>query len=136
MNTTPQASQPTARELVRREQRRSALRQVAIWVLGPVILATIYYAVITPPQYETDAKFTIRGQAAPSSALLTLFTGSTGTTTDPQLVVNYLMSMPAIADLKAHYGLTEAYSHFSLDPFAYLSPAPPSSGRPGFGTRR
>ena len=32
------------------------------------------------------------------------------------------MSMAPIAGLKAHYGLTEAYSHFSLDPFAYLSP--------------
>ncbi len=122
MNTTPQASQPTARELVRREQRRSALRQVAIWVLGPVILATIYYAVITPPQYETDATFTIRGQTPPPTTLLSGLIGPTAATSDPRLVTNYLMSMAPIAGLKAHYGFTEAYSHFSLDPFAYLSP--------------
>lgn len=122
MNTTPQASQPTPRELVRREQRRSALRQMGIWVLGPVVLATIYYAVITPPEYETDTTFTIRGQTPPPSTVLAVLVAPTTATTDPRLVVNYLMARTPIADLKTHYGFTEAFSHFSLDPFAYLSP--------------
>ena len=124
MNTTPQASQPTPRELVRREQRRRALRSVAVWVLGPTLLATIYYAVITPPQYETDARFSIRGSQPASTGVLAglgLVTAA-GTTTDPRLVVNYLISPAAIADLKAHYGFSQAFSHFSLDPFAYLAP--------------
>jgi capsular polysaccharide transport system permease protein len=124
VNTTPQASQPTPRELVRREQRRRALRSVAIWVLGPTLLATIYYAVITPPQYETDTAFSIRGAQPASSGVLAglgLVTPA-GTTTDPRLVVQYLMSAAAIADLKAHYGFSQAFSHFSLDPLAYLSP--------------
>jgi capsular polysaccharide transport system permease protein len=124
VNTTPQASQPTPRELVRREQRRRALRSVALWVLGPTLLATIYYAIITPPQYETDTSFSIRGAQPASSGVLAglgLVTPA-GTTTDPRLVVSYLMSPAAIADLKAHYGLSQAFSHFSLDPLAYLSP--------------
>ncbi|MDQ2762783.1 MAG: hypothetical protein M3Y22_04645 [Pseudomonadota bacterium] len=124
MNTTPQASQPTPRELLRREQRRSALRSVAIWVLGPTLLATIYYAVITPPEYETDTTFSIRGAQPASSGLLAGLGISTpaGTTTDPRLVVNYLASPAAIAELKAQFGFDRAFSHFSLDPFAYLSP--------------
>ncbi|MEO8926238.1 MAG: hypothetical protein ABI306_03660 [Caulobacteraceae bacterium] len=126
MNTTPQANQPTPRELVRREQRRNALRSVAIWVLGPTLLATIYYAVITPPQYETDTTFSIRGaQPASSGVLAGLGLSSlsgAAATTDPRLVVNYLVSPAAIPDLKAHYGFSQAFSHFSLDPFAYLSP--------------
>ena len=124
MNTTPQASQPTPRERVRREQRRQALRSVAIWILGPTLLATIYYAVITPPQYETDTTFSIRG-AQPSSTGLLAGLGvapPSGSTTDPRLVVNYLISPAAIADLKARFGFDQAFSHFSLDPFAYLSP--------------
>ncbi|MBA3810169.1 MAG: hypothetical protein H0X27_00690 [Caulobacteraceae bacterium] len=122
--TTPQSSQPTPRELVRREQRRRALRSMAIWVLGPVLLATVYYAVITPPQYETDTTFTIRGATPPSSNLLAgLVIGApTGSTTDPRLVVNYLISSAPIANLKAKFGLNQAYDRFSLDPFAYLSP--------------
>ena len=124
MNTTPQASQPTPRELVRREQRRRALRSVAIWVLGPTLLATVYYAVITPPQYETDATFSIRGAQPASTGVLAGLglVAPPGATTDPRLVVNYLISPAAISDLKAHYGFSQAFSHFSLDPFAYLSP--------------
>lgn len=124
MNTTPQASQPTPRELVRREQRRRALRSVAIWVLGPTLLATVYYAVITPPQYETDTTFSIRGAQPASTGLLAGLgiTAAPGATTDPRLVVNYLESPASIANLKAHYGFSQAFSHFSLDPFAYLSP--------------
>ena len=124
MNTTPQASQPTPRELVRREQRRRALRSVAIWVLGPTLLATVYYAVITPPQYETDTTFSIRGAQEASSGLLAGLglVAPTGATTDPRLVVNYLESSAVIPNLKAHYGFNQAFSHFSLDPLAYLSP--------------
>jgi capsular polysaccharide transport system permease protein len=124
VNTTPQASQPTPRELVRREQRRNALRSVAIWVLGPTLLATVYYAVITPPQYETDTTFSIRGaQQAPTSLLAGLgLPAPTGATTDPRLVVNYLQSPSSIPLLKAQYGFSQAFSHFSLDPLAYLSP--------------
>lgn len=123
MNTTPQASQPTPRELVRREQRRRALRSVAVWVLGPTLLATIYYAVITPPQYETDTRFSIRSPTQGSSPLASLgILPPTTATTDPRLVVYYLTSQAAIADLKAHYGFGQAFSHFSLDPLAYLAP--------------
>ena len=124
MNTTPQASQPTPRELVRREQRRSALRSVAIWVLGPTLLATVYYAVITPPQYETDTTFSIRGAQPASTGLLAGLgiAAPAGTTTDPRLVVNYLESQASIPLLKARYGFSQAFSHFSLDPLAYLSP--------------
>jgi capsular polysaccharide transport system permease protein len=124
VNTTPQASQPTPRELVRREQRRRALRSVAIWVLGPTLLATIYYAVITPPQYETNTRFSIRGSQPASTGLLAGLGVVSGApaTTDPRLVINYLISPAAIGDLKAHYGFSQAFSHFSLDPLAYLSP--------------
>lgn len=124
MNTTPQASQPTPRELVRREQRRRALRSVAIWVLGPTLLATIYYAVITPPEYETTTTFSIRGSQPASTGVLAGLglAAPAGATTDPRLVVNFLISPAAIAELKAHYGFSQAFSHFSLDPFAYLSP--------------
>ena len=126
MNTTPQSRQPTPRELVRREQRRRTLRTVAVWVLGPVILATVYYAIITPPQYTTSFSFTIRGQSgtgtAPGGILTGLVGASTPGTTDPELVTNYLMSDAPLPRLKAAYGLTQAYDRFTLDPFAYLSP--------------
>jgi capsular polysaccharide transport system permease protein len=123
VNTTPQSNQPTPRELVRREQRRRMLRTMSIWILGPVVLATIYYAVITPPQYETDTSFTIRGQQTGTGGILTGLVGATApSSTDPQLVTNYLMSSAPIPRLRAAYGLTQAYERFTLDPFAYLSP--------------
>ena len=97
---------------------------MAIWVLGPTLLATVYYAVITPPQYETDTTFTIRGAAPPPTNLLAGLTiGTTSaSTSDPRLVVNYLISSAPIANLKAHYGFSQAFDRFSLDPLAYLSP--------------
>jgi capsular polysaccharide transport system permease protein len=94
-----------------------------IWILGPVILATIYYAVITPPDYTTSFAFTIRGQTNGASITLPGLVGAaTPGTTDPQLVTNYLMSEAPIARLKSTYGMTQAYDRFTLDPFAYLSP--------------
>ena len=123
MSITPQSNQPTPRELVRREQRRNTLRLMSIWVLGPVVLATIYYAVITPPQYQTNMSFTVRGQQASSGGILTGLIGATQpSTSDTQLVVNYLMSESPISTLRGKYGLAQAYDKFTLDPFAYLSP--------------
>ena len=97
---------------------------MAIWILGPTLVATVYYAVITPPQYETDTTFTIRGAQPPSTNLLAgLVIGSApSSTTDPRLVVNYLISPAPIANLKANFGFSQAFDRFSLDPFAYLSP--------------
>jgi capsular polysaccharide transport system permease protein len=96
---------------------------MSIWVLGPIVLATIYYAVITPPQYETDMSFTIRGQQQASGGILTGLIGATPpSNSDTQLVVNYLMSKTPIPTLKQKYAFTQAYDKFTLDPFAYLSP--------------
>lgn len=123
MNTTPQSSQPTPRELVRREQRRRTLNTMAAWILGPVAIATMYYAVITPPQYTTSFSFTIRGQTNGSGGILTGLVGaSTPGANDPQLVTNYLMSDAPLPRLKTAYKLNQAYDRFTLDPFAYLSP--------------
>jgi len=124
VNTTPQSSQPTPRELVRREQRRRTLQLMSIWILGPVVLATIYYAIITPPNYTTSFAFTIRGQSNGSTGgILTGLVGATTPgSTDPQLVTNYLMSDAPLPRLRGAYGLAQAYDRFTLDPFAYLSP--------------
>jgi len=123
VSITPQSSQPTPRELLRREQRNRTLRLMSIWVLGPVVLATIYYAVISPPDYQTDMSFTIRGQTPTSGGVLVGLIGASAPgTTDAQLVTNYLMSEAPIARLRAKYGLTQAFDKFTLDPFAYLSP--------------
>lgn len=123
MNTTPQSNQPTPRELVRREQRRRTLQTMSIWILSPVVISTIYYAVITPPNYTTSTSFTIRGQQSGSGGILTGLVGATAPgSNDAQLVTNYLMSGAPIPRLKSAYGLTQAYDRFTLDPFAYLSP--------------
>ena len=97
---------------------------MGIWILGPVLLATIYYAIITPPNYTTSFAFTIRGQStAPAGGILTGLVGATTPgTTDPQLVTNYLMSDAPLPRLKGAYGLAQAFDRFTLDPFAYLSP--------------
>ncbi len=92
--------------------------------MGPVVLATIYYAIITPPQYTTSFSFTIRGQSsAAAGGILTGLVGATAPgTNDPQLVTDYLMSDAPLPRLRAAYGLAQAYDRFTLDPFAYLSP--------------
>jgi capsular polysaccharide transport system permease protein len=97
---------------------------MATWVMGPVVLATIYYAIITPPQYTTSFAFTIRGQggAAAGGILVGLVGATAPGTTDPQLVTNYLMSDAPLPRLRSTYGLAQAYDRFTLDPFAYLSP--------------
>ncbi len=127
MNTTPQADLPTARALRRRAERQRNFRLMTLWVLCPTAAAAFYWIAIAPPQYRSATEITIRGPQAPQTNILTGLGlgGMAGTSADPRLVVDYLQSPATIDMLRAKYGFKEAYSRFSLDPTAYLSPRAP-----------
>lgn len=102
-------------------------RMMAIWVLGPAAASTIYYAVIAPPEFESKAEITIRGESPPATSLLSglgITAGATATT-DPRMVVDYLQSSAAVDLLRARFGFAQAYDRFSLNPFARLDPHAP-----------
>jgi capsular polysaccharide transport system permease protein len=132
--TTPQAAQPTPRELLRREQQRRTLRTVAIWILGPTVASAVYFAVIAPPQYESKFEITIRGAQPPQTSIVSQlgFTPGPGATTDPRMVVDFLQSAATVQLLRSKYGFDQAYSRFSLDPFAGIDPHTPMERQTAF----
>jgi len=127
VNTTPQASQPTPKELVRREGRRRVFRIMAVAVLGPTIASAIYFAIIAPPEYKAVMEFTIRGRLQPAPDILSGLglPGGGNATNDAYAVIDYLMSDKTVSLLRARYKFSEAYSRFTLDPTAYLAPNTP-----------
>jgi capsular polysaccharide transport system permease protein len=127
VNTTPQSYQPTSKEIARAEARQRVFRLMAFAVLGPTLASAVYFAVIAPPQYKTTAEFAIRGRLTAAPGLLAGLglPGAGNTTNDAYAVVDYLQSGKTIDLLRARYRFNEAYSRFTLDPTAYLSPRTP-----------
>lgn len=132
--TTPQAAQPTPRELLRREQQRRTLRTVAIWILGPTVASAIYFAIIAPPDYESKFEITIRGSQPPTTSIISQLgiTPGAGATTDPRMVVDFLHSGATVQLLRARFGFDQAYGRFSLDPFAGVNSEAPLERQVGF----
>lgn len=112
-------------------QAQAAVRRAWLWrsalvcILGPTVIYALYLLLIAPAQYQTTASFALRGAQAgsPQEALSLLgIAAPTSNAADAKVVETYIRSEAMVKALREQYGFNEAYSHFSLDPFSYVSP--------------
>lgn len=100
------------------------IRSALIVILTPTILYALYLILLAPAQFQSTSSFAIRGaQAGSSDALSALgFVAPTSNVADAKIVEAYIRSEAMVTILKERYGFDEAYSRFSLDPTARISP--------------
>lgn len=112
-------------------QAKAAVRRAWLWrsavivVLGPTLIYALYLLLLAPAQYQTSSSFALRGAQAgsPQDALSLLgIAAPTSNAADAKVVETYIRSEAMVKALRESHGFNEAYSHFSLDPFSYLSP--------------
>lgn len=116
------------RQRTRAERRRDATRSFLLFVMVPTLLTALYLLIIAPPEYTSTSSFTIRGaqQSQPQDILgLAGIAAPTQASTDAQIVADYIRSTAMVQALRAKGGFNEAYSRFSLDPAAQISPRAP-----------
>ncbi len=111
--------QEAAKELRRARARRLAKR-MAIFVLLPTLLATVYYSRVASSQYESYSVFTIHSaQGMPSIGLgldgLLSGIGSGAGSRDVLAVRDYVLSRDMLARLNKEHGFVAHYQADSLD---------------------
>jgi capsular polysaccharide transport system permease protein len=115
-----------------RLRRRARRHPFKLLVLLPTLLAALYFFALAAPQYDSEARFLIRGrQAAPSSGLGEMLqtAGFRPAQEDAMGVRDYLQSHDAVAALRARLALVEIFRRPEADPVARLWWAVPSAER-------
>jgi capsular polysaccharide transport system permease protein len=127
MNTMAQIAPPMTSErrpVRRRKKNVGATIAFVIFVVAPTLAATVYYAVIAAPIYETEARFTIQSQeSVPTDGgiLGTLLAGGAGPSpTEALAIVDYVMSLDAVAALRSGIDLEALYRVPEADFWARL----------------
>ncbi len=120
--TTPQAHEPSEREIARGLKRRRRNRNILRAIFLPAILSLVYYLVVAPAAYHSKIEFTIQGtdKGAPDLLSGLGIPAVSGASNDARLVSDYLRSAEIISHLRKNFGFAQAYSRFTLDPTAYL----------------
>ena len=109
----------------RLERRRAIARSGALFVLAPTLLTAIYLLIIAPPEFTSEASFTVRGaqQQAGNDILGTIgLAAPTEASADARIAADYIRSSAMVQALRRQAGFNEAYSRWSLDPSARISP--------------
>lgn len=109
----------------RAERQRSIARSGALFVLAPTLLTAVYLLIIAPPEYTSEASFTIRGaeQQAGNDLLGAVgLAAPTQATNDARIAADFIRSSAMVQALRKQAGFNEAYSRWSLDPTAQISP--------------
>jgi capsular polysaccharide transport system permease protein len=107
------------------ERRRAIARSGALFVLAPTLLTAIYLLIIAPPEFTSEASFTVRGaqQQAGNDILGTIgLAAPTEASADARIAADYIRSSAMVQALRRQAGFNEAYSRWSLDPSARISP--------------
>lgn len=113
-------ARPGAWARVRRFARR---RAYALTVLLPTLLAAVYFFGIAAPQYDSEARFLIRGRsAAPIGGLGEALAGSgfRPMSEDAMGVREYLRSHDAVAALRQRLPVVDIFRRPEADPLAKL----------------
>jgi capsular polysaccharide transport system permease protein len=115
------ATKAIARELRRARAKKLVLR-LALFVVGPTLVASAYYGAIASPQYESYAMFTIHSaELRPSGgieSLLSVATGGGGR--DVLTVRDYVLSRDMLGRLDKEHGFIAHYRSPSVDFFSRL----------------
>src|SRR3954470_7190845 len=129
----PGWSGPVARPSLLGGLRRFARRNAfGLTVLLPTVLAGLYFIQFAAPQYDSEARFLIRGrQQTPSSGIGEMLqtSGFRPASEDAMGVRDYLQSHDAVAALRARLPLVEMFRRPEADDLARLWWAEPSAER-------
>ena len=111
-------------DIVARRRRKLALMwsKMAVFVLLPTFIAGWYYYLVATPMFATRTEFVIQ-QATASSAVSSLFTGTSfATSQDSVAVQGYLQSQDVMELLDQDFGFREHFSNPGIDPIQRLAP--------------
>ena len=111
-------------EIVARRRRKLALMwsKIAVFVLLPTFVAGWYYYLVATPMYASRTEFVIQ-QATASSAVSSLFTGTSfATSQDSVAVQGYLQSQDVMELLDKDSGFRQHFSAPDIDPIQRLAP--------------
>lgn len=121
---TPQI-RPTAPGRRRRRSRKGATAAFLLVVALPTLIAALYYGLIASPLYISEAGVTIRTSKPQSASFLEslVTTGNTGAgDSETQLVIEYLRSRSALAEIEADVGFRRRYAVYDADFLSRLDP--------------
>ncbi|MGI4747327.1 MAG: hypothetical protein ACRYFY_14995 [Janthinobacterium lividum] len=107
----------------RHSARRSRVKPwlpFLIFVMLPTLVAAIYFLGFASPQYVSEAKFVVRGQANAPTGMLSslLMPGGSSASEDTYAVQDYMMSRDAAALLARTQGLRQVFDRHDADALA------------------
>lgn len=111
-------------EIVSRRRRKVALlwSRLAVFVFLPTAIAAWYYFAVATPMYASRTEFVIQ-QATASSAVSSLFTGTSfATSQDSVAVQGYLQSQDVMELLDQDSGFRAHFADPAIDPIQRLAP--------------
>ncbi len=109
-------------DMMARRRRKLAMMwaKIGLFVLLPTVVAGWYYFMVATPMYATKTEFVIQ-QSTATSAISSLFTGTSFATSQDSVVVQgYLQSPDAMERLDKDQGFRHAFSDPSIDPIQRL----------------
>ena len=135
MTATPVPQTPAAKPAVRKPARRARLRRrhrvmissFCLLVLCPVLLVGWYLDDWATPQYSSSMSFSIRSEelSNPLDVLSGLGELSSGTTSDAQIIYDFVQSQQIVRTIDADVGLRALYSAPENDPVFTIAPDVP-----------
>ena len=109
-------------DIMARRRRKLALMwaKIAMFVLLPTFIAGWYYYMVATPMYASKSEFVIQ-QSTATSAISSLFTGTSFATSQDSVVVQgYLQSPEAMERLDKDNGFRAHFSDPAIDPIQRL----------------
>jgi len=121
----PQVSNAKAHaQSVRRARSRRLAKRLALYVLLPTALATVYYAALASPQYESYAIFSVQSsEMRPSLGMDGLLAGLASSSSaghDALAVRDYVLSRDMLARLDKEHGFIAHYKNPKQDVLSRL----------------
>ncbi len=111
-----------ARRVAARRWGRVLRRLVVAAIVSPAVFAVVYYGLVASPRYESETRFIVRGvngtRAAPGLESLIQAFGIARSNDDTNVVLEYLLSRDAVAELEAALPLRAMYGVKEADPLS------------------
>ncbi len=118
--TLPDIERPRRRAAAAKRRRRGLMRWLSLAVLvGPTVVAAVYFGLVVTPRYESETQFIVRGiqsnRAIPGLENLMQAIGISRSSDDSNVVLEYLTSRDAVTALEAALPLRAMYGQRSAD---------------------
>jgi len=127
------APAPAREGLVVRLRRLARRHPFKLLVLLPTLLAAVYFFLLAAPQYESEARFVVRGRHAQAAGggigEMMMSAGFRPASEEAMGIRDYLQSHDAIAALRDRLDLVGIFRRPEADPIARLWWAEPSAER-------